>query len=199
MTNKTMAICESCGAHIKHVHTFNGKSYGGDCVQVAAGLSKWEVRTAAGEIDAYLERKANRADQAKKREQEKQENELKHTQKNGWIIDFLEKKTNDFAQSLANQLKTRSIESLSEKQRESILWFWVAPYANIQKGYAMFEFIAAIQGVEPHEIPEAQNAIASYATLAELKEILKDNGVKGFSKMKRIELEEVAAPFIKIF
>lgn len=193
-----MTICKKCGAHIKHVYDFNGEQYGGDCVQVVAGLKTWEMRTAGTDIDSYLERKAARVAQMKLREEKKTARIEKYTAENGWMIDFLEQKENSFAHSLANTLKMKSYASLSDKQKESIQWFYTAPYANLQKGLAIVEYLAATEGMEPHEIREAQECAASYGTLAELKAILKENGVKGYSKLGREALEELAAPFIKV-
>lgn len=193
-----MTNCKKCGAHIKHIHNFNGEQYGGDCVQVVAGITSWEVRTAGSNIDAYMERKAERAAKAKLQEEAEAIRKAHFTAENGWLIDFLEQQSGHFALSMAHALSHNDFNSLSPNQKDALLNIWINSYSGITQGLAMAEFVAATEGIQPYEILEVQIGVASYATLAELKALLKENGIKGYSKLGREALEDLAAPFIKV-
>lgn len=192
------AICAKCGAAIKHVHQFEGEVYGADCVLVVAGLNKWELRSAGSDVDSYIIRKAERAAKQKLADVEAEANKMTYTLENGWLIDYLEKHPSGFARSMVSFLQSNPFQKLSEKQKKVLLDLWVQPYKGIQEGYAMFEFVGATEGFEDEEYQEAQIAIASYATVGELKGILKENAVTGYSKYSRDELESEAYGYINI-
>lgn len=133
-----MGVCERCGSSIKNVFTYQGKTYGVECVLHVAGLKSYEVKNVmAGDVDEYLEKRAAKAAEfeAKVKAQEAMEIELKaiYEAKNEWLIDLLYQQDYKdiwsqakgqyisvhlagFYSSLADQLSMRSLQHLSDKQ-----------------------------------------------------------------------------------
>lgn len=137
----TSAFCTRCGAHIKHVYTYNGKPYGSECIEAVTGVSKEHQIFKNGELDIdaseshKAQAEANRADHIRRnqeleanREATRQENRRQFAE----IINLLKNMSNrpgDFCDSVADQIAndgstTKLCEILSTTQYTIVRDIW---------------------------------------------------------------------------
>lgn len=76
----------------------------------AARLAKWEADRPAREA-----RQRELQEQARQAELARQEQERVHSERNGWIIDILNRQSGDFCQSMAAELSRRPFGELSDR------------------------------------------------------------------------------------
>ena len=200
-------ICERCGASINHIYTWQGKSYGSECVTVVSGIKQAEVKQITeGNVDEYLTKQAERVAKLKADNKAWNDRVEHNTKVNGWLINFLEQYAdpnksnyNGFASNMITELTKHELKDLSEKQFDSLQNMWAYGLTGLDEGIARMEFIVA-SGIEdmsnPETITESKYFALSFATLKELKELAKQNKIKGYSKMNREQLEESLIEYI---
>lgn len=203
-----MTTCFRCGSSLKNPVEFQGKVYGQDCVQVVSGLKSWEIQSSNGNLEEYVKQKEVKLAKLKAENEAIENKKAFYIEKNHWLINFLEQFSNPnksnyngFAQSMISELAKKEVKDLTERQYDALENMWVYGYEGIQEGYARVSFIAAsgLYNMSEQETQKgAKEVILSYATVKELKEIAKENKVKGYSKMKREQLEEELIEYIII-
>jgi hypothetical protein len=201
-----LATCARCGQSLKNPITFNGETYGSECVTIVADINKYELnRLSTNNLDEYLIERSKRIAKLVA-EHEAQQEKIQHfTNINGWLINFLEPMTNPsnrqynpFAASMVTELSKREAKQLTEKQLIALENMWSYGYEGINEGIVRLEFIKT-SGVEENTTPKDEKLfVLSYATNKELKDLAKANKVKGYSKMKREQLEESLVSFITL-
>ena len=109
-----LGICARCGANIKHIFTFNGQTYGSECIEVVTGIGKdYQVFSGkALDLDASKAKKAQiEADKitrlARYEAQRKAASEVQQANARRFeeVIYLLENTSGDFCASVANQIK----------------------------------------------------------------------------------------------
>ena len=110
----TSAFCARCGAHIKHIFTWNGKTYGSECIEVVTGIGK-DYQVFSGKdlnLEASKAKKAqSESDKATRLAQYEanrkaayeiqQVNAIRFEE----VIYLLENTSGDFCASVAGQIK----------------------------------------------------------------------------------------------
>lgn len=123
-------ICARCGAHIKYIFTFNGQTYGSECIEAVTGVGKdYQVfkgkeldleASKAKKIQAEIDRQNHLMAWEAKRQvvAELQANNAKKFEE---VIYLLENTSGDFAASVVSQIKrsetsTELYQMLSPRQ-----------------------------------------------------------------------------------
>ena len=124
--NEFTAICANCGAHIKYVYTFKGKTYGSECIKKVTGQNTdyWIMKNNVIDEKATKEREQKKQEkllQQKKQEElfkiQQQKNFEKYSIVNKDIINVLEQNTNsDFCKDMAEVLKSCGLNDLTDRQ-----------------------------------------------------------------------------------
>ncbi|WEG18536.1 hypothetical protein PQ478_08640 [Alkalihalophilus pseudofirmus] len=203
-----MTICTRCGSSLKNPVNFEGKAYGSDCVQVVSGLKRWEVDSAGNDLDSYIIKKAARIKKAQDEHKAATEKAAYYTDKNNWLMSVLESMAdpskvnyNTFAADILRLLYTREVKELSEKQLLILEDMFASGQSGIEEGKVRLSFLLACELYDINDKAvqeEAKIFILSYATLQELKGLCKENKIKGYSKLKREELEELLVNHIEL-
>ena len=121
--NGMTGLCARCGAHIKHIFTFNGQTYGSECIEVVTGIGKDYQVFNGKELDLKAS-KAKKAQtesdrQTRLAKYEARQNAIRTTQKINAIkfeevIYLLENTPGDFAASVVNQIKQSEQSELTD-------------------------------------------------------------------------------------
>lgn len=107
-------FCARCGAHIKHIFTFNGQTYGSECIEVVTGIGRdyqvfrgndldleaSKTRKAQAEID-----KATRLATYEAKRQAVLNIQQANAKRFEEVIYLLENQSGDFCASVACQIK----------------------------------------------------------------------------------------------
>jgi len=130
LVKQIVTTCHRCGTGIKNVYIFEGKPYGSECIKVVTGqpLNYWELKNGEIDVEATNSREQIKAEKLanKKMNDNKLKQEFalayeKYTVLNSWLIKILLDKNNDFCNSIAEEIKSREIKSLSGGQLDAVL------------------------------------------------------------------------------
>jgi len=131
---ESLGICARCGANIKYIFTFNGQTYGSECIEVVTGIGKdYQVfngkdlnleASKAKKTQAELDR-TTRLAAYEVRQQAIREVQQANATRFEEVVYLLENTTGDFCASVANQIKraeyhTELFNILSDRQFEII-------------------------------------------------------------------------------
>jgi hypothetical protein len=110
----TSGICARCGAHIKHIFTWDGQTYGSECIEVVTGIGRdYQVFNGRNlDLEASKARKAQaETDKATRlaayeaKRQAAREVQQANVKRFEEIIYLLENSSGDFCASVACQIK----------------------------------------------------------------------------------------------
>lgn len=110
----TTGFCARCGAHIKHIFTWNGQTYGSECIEVVTGIGKdYQVfKNRELDLEASKAKKAKAETdlaahiaQAEAKRKAVAELQKANAEKFEEVIYMLENTPGDFGKSVAYQIK----------------------------------------------------------------------------------------------
>lgn len=137
-------ICARCGAHIKYIFTFDGKTYGSECIEVVTGIGKDYQVFNGKELDIEaskakkVEKEQRIQDQInrnkaldEKREGIRQANRTRYAE----LISFLSSQNGDFCKDMARTISndgfsTELVDMMSQRAWYIIREIWAKQYGR---------------------------------------------------------------------
>lgn len=137
-------ICARCGAHIKYIYTFEGKTYGSECIEIVTGIGKDYQVFRNGEFDkeASLAKKAEKEQRiqdqiAKNKALDEKREAIRQTNRTRFaeLINFLNSQNGDFCKDMARQISndgfsTELVDILSQRQWYIVREIWGKQYGR---------------------------------------------------------------------